>query len=141
MLYNNLVKIIRRTDPDFDTEKIDRTLEPGEAENELRSRYGLILTRKTDKYNHMKEYRDHLHERGIGHSRIQNLIMASDKPPQDADLDNLAYVLSARPSHAWAVDRAKRAKRVTRDVRKWANAPNRYDIAGVDTPGSKPIRW
>lgn len=135
LLYSRLKKQIEKQNPNFDLEHIDRELEYGEAVNELERKHGLHLT-PTRQNQPMNEFRNFLHERGVEPPRLQNLIMARDTPATDDQLDNLAYVLSARSRHSWAVDRAKKSKKVTRDPFVWMNAPNRYDIQGIDTPGS-----
>lgn len=138
MLYSSLVRMVRAVDPTFDTEKIDRRLEPDEAKRQLRERYGVYIGRKVDseRSSHMKEYRDHLHDRGVRHPRMQNFLMRLDKPPREKDIDSIAYVLGARPHKSVKMD-IKRKARHARTAAQYARNPNRYDVPGVDTPGSE----
>ena len=135
MLYSNFVKQIQRSDPDFDIDIIDRTLEPDEALRELTGRHGLRTSRKSDEFDPMKEFRSNLFDTGIKHPRMQNFVMRQEKPPSNDDLDLLAYVMGARP-HANIKRDIKRKARPARTVRQYAKNPNRYDVVGVDTPGS-----
>lgn len=138
LLFAKLKKKIENVNPDFDLEHIDRNLEYEEAVNDLQSKHGLSLSPQRAP---MAEFRSYLSDRGISAPRLQNLIMSADAPASEASLDNLAYVLSARPRHAWNVDRGKKAKKITRDPFLWASAPNRMDIRGIDTPGSNWPFW
>jgi hypothetical protein len=133
MLYNNFVEQVMAIDPNFDIELIDRTLEPSEAKAELRRRGHLRGGESS--FDPMREYRSSLHDSGIKHPRMQNFVMRQENPPTVDDLNMLSYVLGARPARNVRMDIARKA-RPARSVRQYSNHPNRYDITGVDTPGS-----
>jgi hypothetical protein len=137
LLYRNFLKTIERNNPDIDIDPdtIDRTLEPDEDLNELKSFYpGLKLSGK-DK-SEMEQFRDYLNEDfGIDERRIQNLIIADPKQPFTNDeLAGISGAIHTRSDHAVSVDKGKKAKTITRDTRRWSRSPNRLDIQGIDTP-------
>lgn len=142
MLYANLVRKIHRIDPGFDVELIDRTLEPEEAERELHKRYHLRTEKRQDEGKEkMKEWRGFLDDAGIRHPRMQNFVMRQEKPPTEDDMNQLAYILAARPHKNVKMD-IKRKARHAKTVRQYARHPNRYDVPGVDTPGSEfRVEW
>lgn len=131
MLYSNFVKKVMGSDPDFDVQLIDRTLAPDEALGDLQKKRHL---RDTSQLNPMREYRNSLFDSGIKHPRMQNFVMRQDKVEQD-DLDMLAYVMGVRPHRNVKMDIARKAK-TAKSVRQYARNPNRYDVPGVDSPGS-----
>lgn len=136
MLYANLVKKVHRIDPGFDVQLIDRTLEPSEAEGDLRKKGHLVgSSGRKERSSHTREYRDYLHDQGIRHPSLQNFVMRQDKPTPQEDIDQLAYIASNRPHKNIKMD-IKRKARPAKTVRQYARNPNRYDVAGVDTPGS-----
>jgi hypothetical protein len=61
--------------------------------------------------------------------------MRQEKPPKDEDIDYLSYMMSARPHKNIKQDIARKAK-PAKTVAQYARHPNRFDITGVDTPGS-----
>ena len=125
MLYIRFVRTIRKQDPSFDEELVDRALEPSEARNDLRKR-GHIRSSPSE-YKPMLEYRGFLYDSGIKHPRVQNFVMKQEKETKQEDLDLLAYVLGARPHRNLKMDIARKA-RTARSVRQYARNPNRYDI-------------
>lgn len=135
LLFRSFLKQAQAADPDFDPELIDRNLEPEEAKSELRRKHGIVMARKADAFNPMAEFRNSLFDMGIKHPRAQNFVMRQEKPAKQDDLDLLAYVFSNRPHKNWKMDIKRKAK-PARTVAQYARNPNRYDIAGVDTPGS-----
>jgi hypothetical protein len=138
LLYSNFIKTLERNNPDIDIdpEIIDRTLEPDEAFNELRQLYPNLKMTGKEK-NELQQFRDSLNEEfGIDERRIQNLIIQDPKQPfTDDELARVSGAIHTRSDHAIAVDKGKKAKNITRDVRRWSNTPNRLDIQGIDTPG------
>lgn len=134
LLYSNFLKAVKKADPDFDTEIIDRTLEPDEAANILKKKYGVNLHK--EEFNPTKEYRNNLYEMGIKHPRMQNFVMRQMTTPSQDALDMLAYVMGNRPEKNIKRDIGRNAKRA-KTVRQYAGSPNRFDVVGVDTPGSK----
>lgn len=133
MLYSNFVKKIRKTDPDFDEQVIDRTLEPDEALRQLQSKHHLRT--ESPATNYMKDWRNSLYDYGVKHPSMQSFVMRQEKPPSQEDMDLLTYVMGARPHKNIQLDMKRRAK-PARTVRQYAKYPNRYDVPGVDTPGS-----
>ena len=139
LLFRNFLKVLERNNPEIeiDLEDIDRTLEYDEAFNELKrdlSRPTYVQQRKSD----LKQFRDYLNEDfGIDERKVQNLIIQDEKQPfSEDDLAGVGYALHGRLDHAVQIDRARKAS-LTRDVRKWANKPNRLDLGGIDRPGAK----
>jgi len=131
LIYSNFVRQVLGEDPEFDVQLIDRTLEYDEAKSDLQRKGHL---RASSTFNPIKEYRSSLYDQGIKHPRMQNFVMRQDNVSQD-DLDLLAYVFDQRPHSNWKRDIGRKA-RTARSVRQYAKNPNRYDIPGVDTPGS-----
>lgn len=141
MLYNNLIKRLKTLNPDIGSElidRIDRTLEYDEALNDLKKKMVNLITNKIDIDNlSMKEYRDWLEEEwGISNVHIQNLVMRDDKPATEEDLAQLARAIHGRSAHAKKIDRAMKAP-LAKNFRQYANNPNRTDIIGLDTRGTK----
>jgi hypothetical protein len=135
MLYGNFMRQITAIDPDLDPTEIDTSLEPEEAMHDLRRKGKLRGASKKEEFNPMKEYRSSLFDMGIKHPSMQSFIMRQDSPASQDDLDLVSYVMGARPHKNIKMDIARRA-RPAKSVKQWAKAPNRFDISGVDTPGS-----
>ncbi len=138
LLYSNFLKALERNNPDVevDPDDIDRTLEYDEAFNDLKEVYPNLQLSSKQK-SELQQFRDALNENyGIDERRIQNLIIQDPKQPfTEQELEGISGALHTRSDHAVAVDKGKKAKTVTRDTRRWSNAPNRLDIQGIDTPG------
>lgn len=133
LLYSNFVKKLEKLNPDtFDEQLIDRTLEPEEALLDIVRRHPEINIGAKEK-SVTENFRDFLSDMGIDNPKVQNLVAMNKDPLTQDELNQLAYALTGRPDHAMAVDNALKAP-VTNDVRRWMNAPNRYDIQTVDTP-------
>lgn len=136
LLYTNLIRMVQRVVPDFDPEIIDRHLEVGEAKRQLAKKHNIhIASKREQRSSPLKEARNHLHERGIKHSRVQNFLIRHADTSDD-DIDQLAYILGARPARNWKQDIARKAK-IAKSAKQYAKNPNRYDIPGLDTPGSR----
>lgn len=133
MLYSNFVKKAREIDPSFDENLIDRTLEPNEALGELQRRRHIQV--QSSEPDMMKQWRESLFDMGIKHPSMQNFVVRQEKPPAQEDMDMLSYIMGARPERNWKMDMKRKAK-PARTVKQYAKNPNRYDVAGVDTPGS-----
>jgi len=138
LLYSNFLKALERNNPDveIDPDVIDRTLEYDEAFNALKVIYpNLRMSSKAR--SELQQFRDYLNEDfGIDERKVQNLIIQDPKQPfTEQELAGISGALHTRSDHAVAVDKGKKAKTVTRDTRRWSNAPNRLDIQGIDTPG------
>lgn len=127
LLYSNFVKKLERLNPDFDLQLIDRTLEPEEALMDLKRRYPELDIGL--KENEGAQFREFLDEYGISNTRIQNLVAMQEPPLSEDELATLSYVLNNRPPHNLLVDEAMKAPPTT-DLRRYSNAPNRFDIKG-----------
>ena len=121
MLYRNFIKSIRRKvghDIDhIDLEEIDRTLEPGEAMNELEEKHPYL---------------------NLGHIHRKS-------DPISEGMEDLQRIHDERSSHARRIDGIKKAKTVFKnpfdsDIGKWMRDPHRYDVMGIDTPKRKRRR-
>lgn len=136
LLYSNFVKQYKKQGVEIDPQLIDRHLEPSEAKRDLETKHGITLNHG---YNPRKEYRSYLNDSGIRHPKLQRyLIRQSEhgkKPPRQQDIDQISYIMSARPASSWKRDIARKAK-PAKSAAAWAKNPSRYDIKGVDSKGS-----
>lgn len=134
LLFSNFVNKLERLNPDteFDIEWIDRSLEPEEAQNDLKKKHPELNVQE-QKDTHKAEFREDLESRGIDNEKVQNLIAEADSPLSEDEIAGVAGALHTRSDHALEVDKAMKAP-LTKDVRKWSKDPNRLDIRTVDDP-------
>lgn len=130
LLYSNFMKKITKLNPDFDTEVIDRSLEPEEALLDLKKKYPeLDIGLKAG--TPAEGFRDFLDDMGITNEKLQNMIAKEDNPLSEEELNQLTYIIQMRSEHAQKVDMALKAP-LAKDVRDWMKDPARKDIKTLD---------
>lgn len=138
LLFRQFVRYVEKLNPDIELDKeiIDTSLEWDEALAALKRIYPDLQTAKSEDLPEIKQLREFLSEFGIDNKHIQNLIIADPKPYSEEELAAVSYALNNRSMRAKLLDFVLKAP-TTRDVRKWARHPNRYDIVGYDNPGAR----